>query len=226
MVKNKTYIYIALGIVTLGIAYFVFRKKTPFKKAVVEEADKEWRRWGMQTRDKDGNWIKIGGKENKGGFIARVGQYWKNLGWNDVDGSSPDHYWSSAFISWIMGGVGRAFGVPFKETHRHSNYIQEYVQNRKQGNLNADYVAYRLHEKPAEVGDLVCYAREDTEDDPYDRTSKYASHCDIVVKKTKDEIEVIGGNVGNSVSKKVLRAIDGYVVDDNNRWFAVIKNNA
>ena len=226
MVKNKTYIYIALGIVTLGIAYFVFRKKTPFKKAVVEEADKEWRRWGMQTRDKDGNWIKIGGKENKGGFIARVGQYWKNLGWNDVDGSSPDHYWSSAFISWIMGGVGRAFGVPFKETHRHSNYIQEYVQNRKQGNLNADYVAYRLHEKPAEVGDLVCYAREDTEDDPYDRTSKYASHCDIVVKKTKDEIEVIGGNVGNSVSKKGLRAIDGYVVDDNNRWFAVIKNNA
>ena len=40
MVKNKTYLYIALGLVTLGIAYFVFRKKTPFKKAVVEEADR------------------------------------------------------------------------------------------------------------------------------------------------------------------------------------------
>ena len=226
MVKNKTYLYIALGIVTLGVAYFVFRKKTPFKKAVVKEADREWRRWGMQTRDKEGNYIQRGGKEDENGFFQRVGQYWRNLGWQGVDGRSEDHYWSSAFISWIMGGVGRAFGVPFKETHRHSNYIQEYVQNRKQGNLNADYVAYRINEKPAEVGDLLCYAREDTEDDPYDRTTKYASHCDIVVSKTKDEIEVIGGNVGNSVTKKVLKSIDGYVIDQNNRWFAIIKNNA
>ena len=226
MVKGRTYLYIALGIATLGIAYFVFRKKTPFKKAVVEEADREWRRWGMQTRGKDGKYVKRGFKETDSGFVQRVGQFWRNIGWEGVDGNSDKHYWSSAFISWIMGNVGRVFGVPFKKTHRHSNYIQEYIKNRKEGNLNADYVAYRIHEKPAEVGDLLCYAREDTEDDPYDRTSKYASHCDIVVSKTNNEIEVIGGNVGNSVTKKVLSAVDGYVIDDNNRWFAIIKNNA
>jgi hypothetical protein len=216
---------IGVSIGLLIAVFFVIRKLTPFKKRVVEEANREWARFGYQTRDKEGNWIQIGHKEDDDGFFQRVGDYWRNIGWNDTDGRSSA-YWSSAFISFIMGGVGRLFGIPFKETHRHSNYINEYVKNRKEGKLKAPFVAYELYEKPAEVGDLLCYAYGDTEDNPYHNTGKYKSHCDIVVNKTDSEIEVIGGNVANSVSKKVLKHQNGYITDTNNRWFAIIKNNA
>ena len=223
---TRNAILIGVGIGILALAFFVIKKLTPFKKRVVDEANREWARFGYQTRDKEGNWIQEGYKENQDGWFQRVGDYWRNIGRNNIDGRDGDYYWSSAFISFIMGGVGRLFGIPFKETSSHSRYIREYVKNRKEGKTNAPFVAYQLHELPADVGDLVCYARGDTEDNPYDRTSSYESHCDIVVNKTDTEIEVIGGNVRNSVSKKVLKAENGYITDTNNRWFAVIKNNA
>ena len=220
-------IIIGVSIGLLIAVFFVIRKLTPFKKRVVDSANEEWARFGYQTRDKDGNWIQIGYKEDDDrGFAQRVGDYWRNIGRDNIDGNDGTYYWSSAFISFVMGNAGRLFGIPFKETSSHSRYIRQYVKNRKESKTNAPFVAYRLHELPAEVGDLVCYAREDTEDDPYDRESSYPSHCDIVVNKTDTEIEVIGGNVNDSVSKKVLTHQNGYITDTNNRWFAVIKNNA
>ena len=60
----------------------------------------------------------------------------------------------------------------------------------------------------------------------YDRTSNYKSHCDIVVAKRQGEIEVIGGNVAQSVSKKVVSTDGAGRVNAGGKWFAIIKNNA
>ena len=222
--KTSTIYWIAGGIATLGVAFLLFRR-SQLKRDVVAVANNEWARFGYQTRDSDGNWVVVGLKENDNAVKDRVGDYWKNVGRDSIDGSNRDYAWSSAFISFIMSKVGGMFGIPWKKSSSHSRYIREYVKNRKEGKLDEPFVAYRINELPAQVGDLVCYAREDTEDDPYDRTSSYASHCDIVVARRPNEIEVIGGNVAHSVSKKVLKAVDGYVLDDHNRWFAIIKNN-
>ena len=90
--------------------------------------------------------------------------------------------------------------------------------------LEANYVAYRHFEKQAEVGDLVCYSRM-AKTDLYDETSSYKSHCDIVVKKNSNNVEVVGGNVSNGVTKKIVSTTDGKILDQSKRWFAIIKNN-
>jgi len=62
----------------------------------------------------------------------------------------------------------------------------------------------------------------------YDRTGAYKSHCDIVVAvdNKKNEIEVIGGNVAQSVSKKIVSTDRTGRVNAGGKWFAIIKNNA
>ena len=60
----------------------------------------------------------------------------------------------------------------------------------------------------------------------YDRTSNYKSHCDIVVAKRPNEIEVIGGNVNQSVTKKILTTDQMGRVAMGGKWFAIIKNNS
>ena len=83
-----------------------------------------------------------------------------------------------------------------------------------------------MHEKKAELGDLVCYPRQSGVD--YDTTYSYKSHCDIVVgvNRIKRNIEVIGGNVGDGVTKKVLNTDNkGYLNDTSYKWFTIIKNN-
>ena len=207
----------------IGILLLV-RKLTPYKKNIVETANKEWKRFGYDTTGIDGKKIKKGRQENENGYWERVGDYWKqalNLGYT---GKDRDVAWSSAFISWVMLKSGGLFGIPFKKSASHSTYIREYVKNRKEGK-NATFVAYRINEKPADVGDLVCYSRENASD-MYDRTGAYKSHCDIVVAKRKGEIEVIGGNVAQSVSKKIVSTDRTGRVNAGGKWFAIIKNNA
>ena len=216
------------SVILTGIigALLLIRKLTPYKKNIVKTANDEWARFGYQTIGKDGKYIKQGAKEHHSGYWERVGDYWKQALGKRYTGKDRDVAWSSAFISWVMLKSGGLFSVPFRKSSSHSRYIREYVKNRKEGNLKAPFVAYRLNEQPVAVGDLVCYSRESSTD-MYDKTGSYKSHCDIVVKKRPNEIEVIGGNVNQSVSKKVL-AIDnrGIMENKSGKWFAIIKNNA
>ena len=192
---------------------------------MIKVANEEWLRFGKQTLGKDGKYIKKGFIETDDGFWQRVGDYWKQALNKKYTGKDREVPWSAAFISWVMAKSGGLFNIPFKKSSSHSTYIREYVKNRKENKLKAPFVAYRLNEKSAEIGDLVCYSRESTTD-LYDRTSGYKSHCDIVVAKRPNEIEVIGGNVNQSVTKKILSTNNFGVVNATGKWFAIIKNNA
>ena len=223
---TKQIIWGSVGLASILIILALIKRLTPYKKNIVKTATDEWARFGYQTIGKDGKYIKKGAKENENGYWQRVGDYWKQALGKRYTGKDRDVAWSSAFISWVMLKSGGLFSVPFRKSSSHSRYIREYVKNRKEGNFKAPFVAYRLNEQPVEVGDLVCYSRESSTD-MYDKTGSYKSHCDIVVKKRPNEIEVIGGNVNQSVSKKVL-AIDnrGIMENKSGKWFAIIKNNA
>ena len=186
----KQILWISGGIAGIFILLAVIRKLTPYKKNMIKTANDEWAKFGYQTRDKNGTWIKEGGKEHKEGFFQRVGDYWREALGKRYTGKDRDVAWSSAFISWVMMKSGGLFNIPFRKSSSHSRYIREYVKNRKEGNTTAPFVAYRINEKPAELGDLVCYSRESSTD-LYDKTGSYKSHCDIVVAKRQNEIEVI-----------------------------------
>jgi len=212
-------------IVSASLLLFVLligmlRARGKFKRGLVGLVDEEWNLWGRGLMQ-SGHTVLTGAKETDEPYAQWVNKYWKSVGY-DYDGYDTDKAWSGAFVSYILKKAG---AEGFEGSASHSSYIRRAVANRKMGRLNENYVAYRHFEKVAEVGDLICYSRAGTETDPYDRTSSYESHCDIVVKKNATNVEVIGGNVSNSVTKKLVSTSNGKVLDLSNKWFAIIKNN-
>lgn len=219
---KKNLIYFGIGsIVGLTLLTLLVRKLL-VKYRVVSIAKKEWEGWGMPTIQKDGTQTRKGGFEADSGFSERVNKYWREGTGQNYTGADRDVAWSSAFISYLMKKAGA--GNKFVYSPSHSKYITDSIANRKQGRLKEAFVGYKVNEVAPEVGDLVCYSRQSGV--TYDTTGSYKSHCDLVVAKRPNEIEVIGGNVNQSVAKKIL-AIDskGMLKDNKYDWFSVIKTN-
>ena len=211
-------IIVSATLLLLVILIGMLRARGRYKRNLVRLLDWEWNTWGGQLKQ-DGHLLIEGKKENENPYPMKVNKYWQSVGENYT--GLDDVAWSGAFVSYILKNAG-AEGI--EGSALHSDYIRKAVDNRKKGLLDSNYVAYRHFEKEAEVGDLVCYSRE-AEIDLYDRTTPYLSHCDIVVKKNSNNVEVIGGNVSNSVTKKIVTTSDGKILDLSNKWFAIIKNN-
>jgi hypothetical protein len=211
--KSDRLLYIVGGLAVLAIATFVVYKVKNkgkggnFRKNLAKLAEKEHSDW---------NFGKI--KETASSMYDRLVTYWKNVGWGESMWTPTSVPWSAAFISYVMKKAGA--GDNFKYSSSHSSYIRDAVKNRKENNANP-FKAYRLNEKKVEVGDLVCYARQDGVG--YDTTSSYKSHCDIVVSADNNEAKVIGGNVGNSVTKTTVKLNNGFVNDNKKKFFTVIK---
>jgi hypothetical protein len=220
--NKKNLLYFGIGTL-IGVSVFVLvMRKILVKYRVVRLAKKEWIGWGKSTIDINGKQTKAGGFEANDGYSQRVAKYWKEGTNLNYDGTNREQPWSATFISWIMkkGGAGNKF----EYNASHSNYILDSVENRKNGKLNAPFVAYKINEVAPKLGDMVCYSRQVNVN--YDTKGSYKSHCDIVVSKSNSKIEVIGGNVNQSVTKKIL-PIDsnGLLTDKRNNWFVVIKTN-
>lgn len=187
-----------------------------FKTKLKDTAESEWNFFEKGTK-----------KETENKFFQRVGKYWKEgLGIDNRDGRTLDDTgkriaWSAAFISYVMKLSGA--GNKFKYNENHSVYIRDSIKKRKDQVKDAAFIAFKIDEVSPEVGDLVCAPRESGI--TYDTTSDYMSHCDLVVAKRSNEIEVIGGNVSDSVTKKTLKLdANGEVKDTARPWFVVIKN--
>ena len=221
--RNKVILGVITGVVLTTAIYFIWKKRriSGFRRRVIDNANREWELWGKPLIEY-GEMVRRGASETDAIYDERVGHYWKNLGRDNIDGDDDDYYWSSAFISFIMKKSGAGDDFPY--TSRHSRYIVPFIQNRKQNN-RSPFKAYKLSEKKVEIGDLVCYSRQSGV--TYDTTDKYDGHCDIVVdvNRRKGYIEVIGGNVSDGVTKRVLK-IDkkGYLDDNTADWLVIIKN--
>lgn len=203
------------GVILIGIASALiiyrlsvrkFIAKSPFRRRTIKNALEEYKLWGEGNK-----------KETDSSMYSTLKKYWDSVGWNESEWSPSGVAWSSAFISYIMK-KSRANDDDFVFASSHWNYITKAVQNRKK--KQRGFKGYKLNEKKAELGDLVCYARQDGV--TYDTTGVYESHCDIVVEIDGDNAVVIGGNVSNSVSSKKIPLVDGYVKEGNRR-FVVIK---
>lgn len=160
-------------------------------------------------------------KEYQSGGIERVQDYWESVGRGDLDGTDEDWPWSAAFISWVMQQAGA--GDRFESSASHSTYIADAVASRKRGDRNAAFAGYRLDEYAPQVGDLVGYSRQSGVS--YDSPAGYKAHTDIVVAVRDGEIDVIGGNVSDSVTLKTLKTdAQGHLIDTSADWFVVLKN--
>jgi len=223
MKNSKVIVGLTVGLLVSAGIIILFKKLrlSSFKRNLVSNANKEWSLWGKQ--------LIVGGQVQDTGefecsniYRDRVGEYWRKGVNIDKDGCSNTP-WSSAFISFLMRKSGA--GNEFPYTPAHNEYIRPFIQNRKQ-NSKSNFKGYKINEEKPELGDLVCYSRESGVD--YDTTRAYLGHCDLVVgvNKKQSNIEVIGGNVSDGVSKRILSTDNkGYLNDTNNDWFTIIKNS-
>ena len=116
-------------------------------------------------------------------------------------------------------------GDRFRYSDWHAHYIRQSILARRRQDNSSAFWGYRLQERAPKVGDLVGYARQGGIDYDYQPTV-YSSHTDLVVAVRPGEIDVIGGNVKDSVSKKTLKTDSrGLLIDKNYRWFVVMAPN-
>jgi hypothetical protein len=199
---------------------------TGFAGRAASTAIGEWNFFGNQTYDVNGRSTHAGHTEGEPGFAERIGTYWvEGTNTHGLDGTD-DVPWSAAFISYVMKTAGA--GNRFRYSTQHSIYIAQGIRDFQRKRDDAGYWTRRLNEATPEVGDLICWARQAGIDYDHQNGGNYKGHCDFVVAVGAGEVSVIGGNVGNSVTRRPVPCdADGFlkpVVVNGETLFGLMKN--
>jgi hypothetical protein len=107
-------------------------------------------------------------------------------------------------------------------------YISQSIRDHLQNRAAAGFWGWRLNEIKPKIGDLICWTRKNGIDYDHQNGGDYPGHSDLVVQVFSDRINVIGGNVGNSVTRRPL-ALDssGYLkprTSDGETIIAIMQN--
>lgn len=216
----------------------------PFsREAAVQIALREWRAFGQpvvvpnaelpfDNERAEGLWQRVGeywwlgmpmeaaeqgftGMHNQNGMVFPAGQ----------DGT---YAWSAAFVAYLMRMAGAGHRFPYSANHA------DYINAARESRTGLAITAERAELYAPQRGDLICLWRGRRpiryDDLP---AGRFAGHCDIVVGVHPGSLDVIGGNVDDSVSMKRipvtadgrLAALDGTIVDPDHPWFVVIRIN-
>jgi len=200
--------YIIAALIGAVLLYSFTRKKkmSNFKKKLIDLANAEYTRWNTPTKIKEG----------EPRTMAQIENYYTAT--TNLKGQKAiDTAWSASFNSWLMKQAGA--GKNFNYNASHSAYIQTAKQNR--ANKIKTIQAFKPQEIPVQVGDFICYPRQDGV--TFETPGRYYSHCDIVTEIKDNKAIAIGGNVSNSVSKST------YTLDPNGKVLdkkvhAILKN--
>ncbi|HEX3863444.1 MAG TPA: DUF2272 domain-containing protein [Stellaceae bacterium] len=214
----------------------------PFsREAAIQIALREWRAFGQPVVIP--NTELPFDNERAEGLWQRVGEYWwlglpmgtheqGFTGMHDDNGrvfaatEDGNYAWSAAFIDYVMRMAGAGHRFPYSPTH------SDYINAARQGGAGIVIAAMRPEQYAPQRGDLICMSRTRRpmryDDLP---TGRFPGHCDIVVAVNQGSLDVIGGNVDNSVSMKHipvtadghLAGPDGVVVDPDHPWFVVLQ---
>lgn len=160
----------------------------------------------------------------------------QNGRWNRTEdvGSRWRDPWSAAFVSWVMCESGLGDRDQFRRAIAHHEYIDQAIRARDGGMTEPAFDAYDIGEAAIAPGDLLCSARRPRYSTIAERRSQMGegarTHCDVVVKvdRVGARIFAIGGNVGSTVSLKVLAGVHDERVGLRpvNRLFAHLKLRA
>jgi len=203
------------------------------RAAMISRATREWDDFGRQTvvlRGQDESIPHVGAWEDDDAYYSdRVGAYWRTVGKPGLNGMECREPWSAAFISWVMQNAG----VPtsqFRPDSAHWVYLANMIDE-------ADFpgrwfVPRRVKDYSPRPGDLICAtrgARRPATFDGYVTSGALIGanlHCDLVIAKSGQTLESIGGNVRNSVSRSTLD-LDGQgrlQQVPRRPWFLIMEN--
>jgi hypothetical protein len=194
-------------------------------------AEQEWVHWGRSTWNVATGATAIGHTDDETPFAQHVIDVYNKVGGGNptLDQIANDlYFWSAVGMSAIFAAAGFSKAeFPFAQAH--AKWLVRFIKARKD-NSPALYHGFRLHEPQAspQVGDLVAYTRGkmtfNAAQKFYDKTGNYSSHSDLVVARRASEIDVLGFNVLDSVTKKTI-ALDanGLIGDRTHNWFTVLR---
>jgi hypothetical protein len=203
------------------------------KQRMIAQALAEWEFFGRQTvvlRGAEESIPHVGHWEDDGHIhSSRVNTYWRAVGKPGLDGLDCREPWSAAFISYVMRGAG----VPesqFRPAPAHWVYLSNIVDDAPYP--GRWFVPRRPADYSPEPGDLICASRAGSYPkgaNGYTDASLLngaTTHCDLVVAKNGQQLETVGGNVRNSVSKSDLELdAQGRLQSVPRRpWFLVLQN--
>jgi hypothetical protein len=201
-------------------------------QAILQSAVIEWEHWGKSTWHVPTRTKSTGHTDDETAFAQHVIDVYCAVGGGSpslTDIQDDRYFWSAVGMSAIMSSAGfRKKEFPFAQSH--SVFIRRFIAARRNGEQSAAFWGFRPGEEGGqpEPGDIVAYARGKNMTAAkalalFDRTSSYESHSDVLVAKRTNEIDVVGCNVLDSVTKKTLRLdANGHVQDDQHFWFAVL----
>ena len=201
------------------------------RQAIVARATEEWELFGRQTvviKNGEESIPHVGAWEDEDSFYStRVNAYWRAVGRPLLTGMDCQKPWSAAFVSWVMQQAGVPEGQ-FPAAAAHGVYLAQLIEDAELP--GRWFVPRRIADHSPEPGDLVCASRGplgpsgDDTSPAFLRTSQ--THCDLVVGRSGATLEVVGGNVRNSVSKTTL-ALDSagrLQPEPRRQWFVVLQN--
>lgn len=203
------------------------------KRAIMARALREWEFFGRQTVVIQGNEESIphvgAWEDDDSRHSGRVSVYWRTVGKSSLSGMDCQQPWSAAFMTWVM----RSAGVPeeqFPNSSAHWIYMANMINQA--GLPDRYFVPRRVRDYSPRLGDLVCaYRGSDRPPSNDGYTSSWMlpgtnSHCDLVVGKNGASLDVVGGNVRNSVSKTTLELdAQGHLKPGARRpWFLILEN--
>jgi hypothetical protein len=153
-------------------------------------------------------------------MLSRVLLYWYAVTRAPIVGAQGElQPWSAAFISWLALGAGLP-PEEFPPTVLHWDYIERFLGARG----DARFVARDPRAYAPRVGDLVCISRSAAVAD-FASLRRALYHCDLVVTAGAGGIEVVGGNVGDTVALARLEIDERGLLRsrDDRHWVAVIE---
>lgn len=202
---------------------------------LVRVARREWERWGGPAEGIDGTLVGFTDNrmEAKEPFWKYVGEYWQSIG-SHLDGRDPPA-WSAAFISYCFHQAGADSHFPYSENH--SIYASKIDGGKFAGLSLQDPSTTRVA-----VGDLLwasrsgdgcrapplsfAAARKELAKIRKKPATSFCSHSDIVVSIRTGEVDVIGGNVKQAVTRTTYRLdTAGHIRDGRRTFVGVIKNS-
>jgi len=190
-------------------------KITLLKQSIVRTAISEFDQWRKDSSIREDNDF----------GVRKVKQYWRSVGKHMIENNLKDsawqeeHPWSAAFISFVMKKAGT--GNKFKPSPNHAGYI---VWARQNEAITKDvFVAYDVCDPRSrwpEPGDLVSKNRNGNNFSLSTIRSSDISHSDIVVETDPiaRTITTIGGNLNNTVSKRIIHLDEDGFIDLNETW--------
>jgi hypothetical protein len=143
--------------------------------------------------------------DDEGAIASNRALYAATLAGTGGGGLWREPFWSAAFISWVLAGAG-VDRREFPPSAAHADYVDALIRDALSFPATAPFLPRAPAEMAPRPGDLLCADRgrvpiRDWRQRAADAGRFRPMHCDIVVAAGPGAVEVVGGNVLDSVTR-------------------------